>query len=61
VNEVYHSYNRNQYPCVVLNIITQAGEIDINVTPDKRQLMINNEKILLATLKVNFLIIFLKK
>ena len=56
VNEVYHSYNRNQYPSIVLNITTQSSEIDINVTPDKRQLMVANEKILLATIKVLFTI-----
>ena len=54
VNEIYHNYNRNQYPCVVLNIVTKRNEIDINVTPDKRQLMVTNEKLLLATLKVSF-------
>ena len=52
VNEIYHTYNRNQYPSVVLNITTQSSEIDINVTPDKRQLMVANEKLLLATIKV---------
>lgn len=26
VNEVYHSYNRHQYPCVVLNISTDRGQ-----------------------------------
>lgn len=56
VNEVYHSYNRNQYPSIVLNITTHSCEIDINVTPDKRQLMVANEKILLATVKVFFII-----
>ena len=25
VNEVYHTYNRQQYPCVVLNIATARG------------------------------------
>ena len=52
LNEIFRSYNRHQFPCVVLNITTRAREIDINVTPDKRQLMVNNEKLLLATLKV---------
>lgn len=52
VNEVYHLYNRDQYPSVVLNITTRSSEIDINVTPDKRQLMVANEKILLAMVKV---------
>ncbi|KAI9562884.1 putative PMS1 [Daphnia sinensis] len=53
VNEVYHLYNRNQYPSVVLNITTQSSELDINVTPDKRQLMVVNEKILLAMVKAS--------
>ena len=25
VNEVYHMYNRHQYPCVILNVITARG------------------------------------
>lgn len=53
VNEVYHSYNRHQYPSIVLNITIQSSQIDINVTPDKRQLMVANEKFLLATIKVS--------
>lgn len=52
INEIYRTYNRHQQPCVVLNITTRAREVDINVTPDKRQLMINNENLLLATVKV---------
>lgn len=58
VNEIYHSYNRNQYPCIVLNITTHLHQVDINVTPDKRQLMLINEKLLLATIKVNLRCIF---
>lgn len=52
VNEVYHAFNRHQYPCVVLNVIMRKSEVDINVTPDKRQILVSNEKILLATVKV---------
>jgi hypothetical protein len=26
VNEVYHGYNRHQYPCVILNVTTSRGE-----------------------------------
>lgn len=26
VNEVYHMYNRHQYPCVVLNISVDSGK-----------------------------------
>ncbi len=73
VNEVYHSYNRHQYPCVVLNITTARGKghthqtcvlctstfppslspdsMDVNVTPDKRQVMLHHEKALLLLIK----------
>ena len=54
VNEVYHYYNRHQSPFVVLNICLKEEDVDINVTPDKRQILVNNEKLMLATVKVCF-------
>uniref|UniRef100_A0A4W3H7Q5 Mismatch repair endonuclease PMS2 n=1 Tax=Callorhinchus milii TaxID=7868 RepID=A0A4W3H7Q5_CALMI len=51
VNEVYHMYNRHQYPFVALNICVDAECIDVNVTPDKRQIFLQEEKLLLAILK----------
>uniref|UniRef100_A0A6A7FQA3 Mismatch repair endonuclease PMS2-like isoform X1 n=2 Tax=Hirondellea gigas TaxID=1518452 RepID=A0A6A7FQA3_9CRUS len=51
LNEVYHSYNRHQYPLVVLNIITSRNSVDVNLTPDKRQVMMHHENVLLATIK----------
>lgn len=51
VNEVYHQYDPHQYPFVVLNIKVSLGSVDVNVTPDKRQIMLDNEKLLLALLK----------
>lgn len=51
VNEVYHQYDPHQYPFVVLNIKVSLGSVDVNVTPDKRQIMLDNEKLLLAKLK----------
>ncbi|KFO93754.1 Mismatch repair endonuclease PMS2, partial [Buceros rhinoceros silvestris] len=53
VNEVYHSYNKHQYPFVVLNICVDSECIDINVTPDKRQILLQEEKLLLAILKTS--------
>lgn len=46
VNQVYHGYNRNQFPFVCLNIITERSTVDINITPDKRQVFLTNEKFL---------------
>ncbi|XP_060950484.1 mismatch repair endonuclease PMS2 isoform X2 [Limanda limanda] len=51
VNEVYHMYNRHQYPFVALNIAVASDCVDVNVTPDKRQILLQEEKLLLAILK----------
>ncbi|NXG71546.1 PMS2 endonuclease, partial [Baryphthengus martii] len=58
VNEVYHGYNKHQYPFVVLNICVDSECIDINVTPDKRQILLQEEKLLLAILKTSLMEMF---
>lgn len=55
VNEVYKQYNVSQYPFVLLNIITKSSLVDVNVTPDKRQIFLEKEKMLLATIKASLL------
>lgn len=55
VNEIYHRFNHNQQPFVVLNINLQRSEVDVNVTPDKRQVMVNNETILRLAVKKSLL------
>ena len=52
VNEVYHQFNRHQYPFIMLNIKSNnLQNVDINVTPDKRMIFLENEKLLFATIK----------
>ncbi|XP_036752972.2 mismatch repair endonuclease PMS2 isoform X3 [Manis pentadactyla] len=58
VNEVYHMYNRHQYPFVVLNISVDSECVDVNVTPDKRQILLQEEKLLLAVLKTSLIGMF---
>lgn len=41
-----------------LNIITDRQSVDVNLTPDKRQLLINNEKILLALITKSLIATF---
>lgn len=55
VNEVYRQFNSNQYPFVYLNIFVEKGQFDVNVTPDKRQVFVAKEKLLLACLKTSLL------
>ncbi|XP_055918362.1 mismatch repair endonuclease PMS2 [Eupeodes corollae] len=51
VNQIYHRFNLQQFPFVFLNVITERSQVDVNLTPDKRQLLVNNEKILLLAIK----------
>ena len=52
-NDVYRSYNRHQSPFLVLAITLSREQVDVNVTPDKRLLFVQNEKHLLACIKVS--------
>lgn len=52
VNEVYHQFNQYQYPFVFLNLKMARDIVDVNVTPDKRQVFMDHEKLLTATIKV---------
>ncbi|XP_047465112.1 mismatch repair endonuclease PMS2 [Mugil cephalus] len=58
VNEVYHMYNRHQYPFVALNIAVASECVDVNVTPDKRQIFLQEEKLLLAVLKTSLITMY---
>ncbi|KAK2820798.1 hypothetical protein Q5P01_023757 [Channa striata] len=55
VNEVYHMYNRHQYPFVAVNIAVASECVDVNVTPDKRQVFLQEEKLLLAIIKTSLI------
>lgn len=58
VNEIYKQFNSNEYPFVYLNVTTKSALIDVNITPDKRQVFIENEKLLLAVVKSSLLSAF---
>ncbi|XP_058123674.1 mismatch repair endonuclease PMS2 [Anopheles ziemanni] len=51
VNDAYHRYNVHQHPFVYLNLQMERSEVDVNLTPDKRQVLVNNEKILLLAVR----------
>lgn len=50
-NDVYRRYNAHQFPFVLLNLKMSQSDLDVNLTPDKRQILINNEKLLLLAIK----------
>ncbi|RZC32950.1 mismatch repair endonuclease PMS2 [Asbolus verrucosus] len=55
VNEIYKQYNNSQYPFVYLNIASNTCLVDVNVTPDKRQIFLEKEKVLMATIKASLI------
>jgi len=46
---------RHQFPFVILNVLTNRDKVDVNVTPDKRQVFVHNEKVLFAIIKTSLM------
>lgn len=51
LNEVYKSFNSNQYPSAILDLSLPSGTYDVNVTPDKRKVFLLDEDKLLSSFK----------
>ncbi|KAG0373157.1 Mismatch repair endonuclease pms2 [Mortierella sp. AD032] len=51
INEVYHSFNTNQSPFLVANLILPTAAYDVNVSPDKRTIFLHNERRLVEELR----------
>lgn len=52
-NEVYRTFNNVQYPTVFLNFTLSPILIDVNVTPDKRTVMLHNERYIIEVFREN--------
>ncbi|KAL8762195.1 MAG: hypothetical protein Q9184_001753 [Pyrenodesmia sp. 2 TL-2023] len=50
-NEVYKSYNVSQSPFVFANIILDTNAYDVNVSPDKRTILLHDQNVLLDSLR----------
>ncbi|ANZ76051.1 BA75_03195T0 [Komagataella pastoris] len=50
INEAYKTFNHLQYPMIILNLKLDPNYLDINVTPDKRTIMIHYEDQVLESL-----------
>lgn len=51
INEVYRSFNNVQYPVVIFNLVVDNAFLDINVSPDKRTILIHNEETVIDVLR----------
>lgn len=51
VNEVYRSFNISQTPFIFANLIMDTNSYDVNVSPDKRTILLHDQTALLENLK----------
>lgn len=58
MNELYKSYNTNQFPFVVLDLQIPSDAVDVNVSPDKREIFVHSENNLIEALKVRAFLSF---
>ena len=57
-NEVYKSYNLSQSPFIFANIILDTNAYDVNVSPDKRTILLHDQEDLLETLRGSLIELF---
>jgi hypothetical protein len=55
LNEAYHTFNAQQTPAAVLDFRLPTDSYDVNVTPDKRRIMLHAEEALIAAFGVALL------
>lgn len=53
LNEAYRSFNTSQYPFVILSVTAADETFDVNVTPDKRTIILHDESTIVEEMKVN--------
>lgn len=51
LNEVWRRYEMKQKPACILNIKVPAGTFDVNLTPDKREIVLSQESMMLDALR----------
>ena len=57
-NEVYKSYNLNQSPFVFADFKMDTNAYDVNVSPDKRTIMLHDQGRLIESLKERLIVLF---
>ncbi|KAL8672534.1 MAG: hypothetical protein Q9168_003001 [Polycauliona sp. 1 TL-2023] len=57
-NEVYKSYNVSQSPFVFANIIIDTNAYDVNVSPDKKTILLHEQSALLESLRIALVELF---
>ncbi|CDR42708.1 CYFA0S10e01376g1_1 [Cyberlindnera fabianii] len=55
INEVYKTYNNVQYPVIILDFEMDTHYLDVNVTPNKRTILIHNEMYVIEELRTKLI------
>jgi DNA mismatch repair protein PMS2 len=58
INEVYRSYNVTQSPFIFANLKLDTNSYDVNVSPDKRTILLHDQTMLLEALKSSLIELF---
>ena len=57
-NEVYKSFNVSQMPFIFANIVLDTNAYDVNVSPDKRTILLHEQTALLNSLRSSLILLF---
>ncbi|KAK7789245.1 hypothetical protein R5R35_013060 [Gryllus longicercus] len=58
INYMFHQYQKRKYPFLFLNLKLSTDAVDVNCSPDKREIILRNENLVLATIKASLIEIF---
>ena len=51
LNELFHEFDRSHFPFATLSMSTQANQLDVNLTPDKRSILVHSEQLVLHIIR----------
>lgn len=57
-NEVYRNYNVTQSPFIFADLLMDTNAYDVNVSPDKREILLHDQTALLESLKTSLMELF---
>ncbi|CAK4033866.1 DNA mismatch repair PMS1 [Lecanosticta acicola] len=58
ITEVYNQFNISQTPFIFANLLMDTNAYDVNVSPDKRTILLHDQQALLESLKANLTELF---
>jgi DNA mismatch repair protein PMS2 len=58
INSAYHEFLPGKYPAVIIYLVLENWNFDVNLAPDKRTILINEEDVLFSWLKDQLMTLF---